>query len=87
MTKSVVVPEPGTRIQIPVAVLEFDVGGNVMWIHNAQGATVLRVQCKQINVQLGCENVCAHADARSQDVIEVCLPDDYDNVNWDQLEG
>ena len=36
-------PEFMTRIKIPVALLEFDEGGNTVWVHNDQGATVFRI--------------------------------------------
>ena len=33
-----------SRIEIPVALLEFDEGGNTLWVHSPEGATVLRVK-------------------------------------------
>jgi hypothetical protein len=36
---------PSRRIQIPVAQLEFDVGGRAIWVHSELGMTVLRVTC------------------------------------------
>ena len=32
------------RVSVPVAVLEYDEGGRALWVHNDQGATVLRLQ-------------------------------------------
>ena len=62
------------RITVPVSVLEFDDGGNTIWIHGPQGATVLRIKAKKIVAQRGCENICAHADINVDEVITMCLP-------------
>lgn len=66
------------RIQIPVSMLEFDEGGNTVWIHGPQGATVLRIKTmKKITVgKTDCENICSHSDILVQDGIEFCLAED-----------
>jgi hypothetical protein len=67
----------GDRVNVEVSTLEFVVGGNTIWIHSPKGATVLRIQTppgKKISIHEGCQNIVAHADIRSADAIEVCLP-------------
>lgn len=60
---------------IEVVELEFVEGGNTIWVHGPQGATVLRVKCSgQIKVQRGCENVCAHGDMEVTGDINICMP-------------
>ncbi len=63
-------------IKIPVAELEFVDGGNTIWVHNAQGATVFRLKVRRVVARPGCDNVCAHADviALEQDV-HFCMPE------------
>lgn len=64
-----------TRHQVPVAQLEFDDGGNTIWIHNANGETVLRLKTvKKIEVQRDCINCCAHTDIITPHPIVICLP-------------
>lgn len=64
-----------SRKTIPVAVLEFDDGGNTIWVHDAKGMTVLRLKCTgKIHVQRDCINLCAHADVVAKGDIAVCLP-------------
>lgn len=51
------------RIQIPVALLEFDEGGHTLWVHSPEGATVLRIKIEgEFRVRRECENVVSHAD-------------------------
>ena len=65
------------RIQVPVAQLEFEEGGNTIWIHSPIGATVLRIKTMgKITTQKGCENVCSHADIMVKEDIEICLAED-----------
>ncbi len=64
-----------SRITIPVSLLEFDEGGNTIWIHGPDGATILRLKAKKITVQRGCQNICAHTDIMVDDVVDFCLPD------------
>ena len=53
-----------SRIAIPVALLEFDEGGNTLWVHSPVGATVLRVKIAGKFQVTGCGDnaVCSHAD-------------------------
>jgi hypothetical protein len=62
------------RIEVPVAQLEFEDGGNTIWVHNEDGATVLRIKAGKVVAKMGCENVCAHADLVVQGTVEVCIP-------------
>lgn len=62
------------RIRIPVAELEFEEGGNTIWVHSPIGATVLRIKTMgKIVVDKGCQNVCSHSDILVQEDIEMCL--------------
>lgn len=77
-----------SRVAIPVSRVEFDGGGHTLWVHNAAGATVLRIKRERaaFRVKRGwCENICSHADvpvtvptgARASDCdVIVCLGDD-----------
>jgi len=62
------------RIEIPVALVEFDEGGHTIWVQSMEG-TVLRIKCTgKIKVDKRCQNNVAHADMEVQGDIEVCLP-------------
>jgi len=65
------------RVSIPVAELEYDEGGHTLWIHNAQGATVLRLKLLEgkFRSQRGCLNICAHVDIAvpGAEDVTVCL--------------
>ena len=66
-----------TRIKIPVELLEFDEGGNTIWVHGPAGATVLRLKTmKSISVNCECKNICSHVDVICETAIEVCVADD-----------
>jgi len=61
--------------QIQVSVLEFAEGGRALWVHDARGCTVLRIQCTgKVKIHKGCTNICAHADINVIGNIEVCVP-------------
>ena len=64
------------RKQIDVYMLEFDEGGNTIWIHNQAGATILRVKTEgMIVVNKECTNPYPHADIITPDCIQFCIPD------------
>lgn len=64
-------------IQIPAAMIEFNEGGNTIWVHGPMGATILRVKTMgKIKVNGECENICSHSDIVVKDDIEMCLSDD-----------
>ena len=65
---------PG-RIEIDVAMLEFDEGGNTIWVHGPNGATVLRIKCTgKLSTKVCATNISAHADLMVNGDIEVCMP-------------
>ncbi len=65
------------RIKIPVVELEFEEGGNTIWVHNPIGATVLRIKTMgKITTNKECENVCSHSDIIVPDDINICLAND-----------
>ena len=52
-----------SRVQIPVSQVEFVEGGHTIWVHNAEGATVMRIKLPiAIRATQKCENVCSHFD-------------------------
>ena len=64
-------------IQIPAACIEFVDGGNTIWVHSPEGATILRIKTMgKINVNGECENVCSHSDMIVKENIEMCLSED-----------
>ncbi len=75
-----------SRIAIPVALLEFDEGGNTIWVHNDKGATVLRIKVLdgKLIAQRDCTNICSHLDVvvNGGDVT-ICVADDVvDPATW-----
>lgn len=63
-----------TRYHIPVALLEFDEGGNTLWVHSPKGETVLRVKTMgRIVVNEKCTNIVSHADIVVKDDIQICV--------------
>lgn len=65
-----------SRVTIDVAQIEFEEGGNTLWIHNSNGLTVLRLKFEGgIHSKAGCENLCAHADAFVAGSLAFCMPD------------
>lgn len=63
-----------SRVEIPVALVEFEEGGHTIWVQSAAG-TVLRIKCTgKIVVDERCQNNVAHADMMVQGDIDICLP-------------
>ena len=64
-----------SRVKIPVAELEFEEGGNTIWVHGPLGTTVLRVKVSGRLSSAKCaENPSSHLDLVAQDVDPVfCL--------------
>lgn len=61
------------RITVPVAVMEFDVGGNTIWVQSING-TVLRLKITgSISVEVCGDNPCSHLDVTVRDSVTVCL--------------
>lgn len=66
-----------SRVQVPVALLEFDEGGNTLWVHSPDGATVLRIKTMgRITVDRQCTNTVSHADVVVEGPIHFCLVGD-----------
>ena len=61
------------RYAIDVGLLEFDEGGNTIWIHSI-GGTVLRIKCRRIVVHRECSNTVPHADVNVTGDINFCVP-------------
>lgn len=68
-------------IQIPAACIEFQEGGNTIWVHSPMGATILRIKTMgKITVNGECENICSHSDMIMKDDIEMCLTEDAEPI-------
>jgi len=69
------------RHKIEVCELEFDEGGNTLWIHSSAGATVLRIKCTgKVTINKCCENIVPHADMMVQGDINICIPPGLDTT-------
>lgn len=70
------IKEPSGRHQVDVAMLEFDEGGNTIWVHSPRGATVLRIKTLggKIVVNNECSNTVSHSDIIVEGDIEMCMP-------------
>lgn len=63
------------RVQLEVVMLEFEEGGNTIWVHGHDG-TILRITCTGlIRVAVGEEGCASHTDVLVQGDIAFCLPD------------
>ena len=72
--------KPGNRIVIPVSAIEFNVGGNTMWVQSNIGATTLRIKCSgKINVDRCASNPVSHSDMLINGDINVCLSTEAKN--------
>lgn len=61
-------------IQIEAALIEFMPGGNTIWVHGPNGATVLRIKSTgKIVVNNVCGNICSHSDMVVVGDIDVCV--------------
>lgn len=76
-------PPPVTgRITIPVCQLEFDVGGNTIWVQSPIGATVLRVKVTgKISVDQCQTNPVSHLDLIVDGPARFCLSDDATTID------
>ena len=71
---------PGENVQIQASSIEYREGGNTLYVHGLEGATILRIKCKSITTNVGCENICSHADVYAPELkIEFCRPESEDN--------
>lgn len=66
----------GTMVKIDAALIEFVEGGQTIWVHGPEGATILRIKTMgKITSRSECENVCSHLDIQVQEDINICLVD------------
>jgi len=64
-------------VRISVAELKFVEGGNTIWVHSDQGATVLRIKTMgKITTQKCATSPFSHADIVVDKDIDFCLSDD-----------
>jgi len=61
------------RIQLEAVGLEFDEGGNTIWIHGSQG-TILRIKCSGRIGVTQCSAPGPHADVLVEGDIQFCVP-------------
>ena len=66
------------RVQLEAIGLEFEEGGNTIWIHGTEG-TLLRIKCTGRIETKACAATVAHADVIVQGDIAFCLPQPDDN--------
>jgi hypothetical protein len=66
--------QPAPRKSIEVNQLEFDEGGNTVWIHSALGGTVMRIKCTgKVVVHKCLSSPISHSDIVVQGDIDFCL--------------
>lgn len=66
----------GERVQIPAGVVEFNEGGNTIWVQSVHG-TIMRIKCTGKIVTNQCKNSpCSHVDMIIQGDVEFCLSQD-----------
>lgn len=64
------------RISIPVAELDVIRDHHTLWIHDAQGQTVLRIKTidGKVRIKLDCSAPGPHADIIVKSDIDICIP-------------
>jgi hypothetical protein len=69
------------NVTIPAVQVEFNDGGNTLWVHSPLGATILRIKLLKgaFRIDRDCENSCSHADMEiPEGDVQVCLAHDAD---------
>lgn len=62
------------RITLPVAVLEFEEGGNTIWIHSPEGSTTLRIKTSGKVTSRQCDtSPVSHGDIMVDGDICICI--------------
>lgn len=65
------------RINIPVALVEYDEGGNTLWIQSPEGGTTIRIKCTGKITSSFCEvSPLSHLDLVINGDINFCLSED-----------
>lgn len=65
------------RIQIPASVIEFDEGGNTIWIQNTEGSTAIRIKTMgKIKTDRCLTSPVSHSDIVVKEDINICLSED-----------
>lgn len=67
------------RVQLEALGLEFEEGGNTIWIHGIDGGTLFRIKCTGRITTKACTAPMAHADVIVQGDIAFCVPQLDDN--------
>lgn len=62
------------RVQLHAVGLEFEEGGNTIWVHGENG-TILRIKCTGKIHVTACDGPSPHADVQVQGDISFCVPD------------
>ena len=63
------------RVTIPVACIEYEEGGNTLWVQGPEGATVLRIKTMGKITSTRCQtSPVPHADVIVREDIVVCRP-------------
>lgn len=65
------------RVLLECVGLEFEEGGNTLWIHGMHG-TILRIKCSGKIAVKSCQAPGPHADIQVNGDIEFCVPDGSD---------
>lgn len=74
--KKIIEPEVGDRIKIPVMEMEFNLGGNTIWIQS-EGGTVLRIKCSgKIEIDRCTNSPISHSDLMIEGNINICISKD-----------
>jgi hypothetical protein len=63
-----------SRVTIPLLALEFDIGGNTIWIHDTIGGTAMRIKTKgKITVDQCVSSPLSHCDMIVDKDVHFCL--------------
>ena len=66
-----------SRIQIEVGLIEFDEGGNTIWIQSPLGGTTMRIKCTGKIITDQCkDSPLSHCDIIVNGDIQFCISDD-----------
>jgi len=62
-------------MMIPAAAIEFNEGGNTLWVHGPEGGTILRLKFSgKITSKVCKASPVPHADAMCLGDLEFCIP-------------